>query len=98
MSDADIIAAAVGRWHRAGELPTDGEARVAASQWHGGQATALYSFASTGAITDALSLEVAQEILRQPDYQQAPELLMLQAYIASHGNRGPVEGWHTLWG
>jgi hypothetical protein len=57
MSDQDIIRAASRRWQSRQDI-TDGQARVIASQWHGGQTSALCVLATSGAITDGAMAEV----------------------------------------
>lgn len=103
-SDQDIVDAAVAE-HHAGHPITDGQARVIASQWHGGQFSALYTFASSGATVlwdddwqseDPLARirgEITQDL--NPEH---PELEALLAYVERVGARSPVEGWSTLWG
>jgi hypothetical protein len=39
-----------------------GEARIIASEWHGGQTSALYAFSSSGAFVDGLQYEIEREI------------------------------------
>lgn len=83
-------------------------ARVIASWFHGGQASAFYSFVSTGAIDrERLTDEYVMT------YQETEELSfdrlaldVLGTYwlhadgVDENGNRGPVAGWHeaTKWG
>ena len=40
----------------------ESEARLIASQWHGGQFSALYAFSSSGTILDALEGEITGEL------------------------------------
>lgn len=74
------------------------QAKVIASQWHGGQASALYSFASTGAINDeAIRGELYQTLKDQKPFSQ--DDLALQAltnFIISRGSRGPQSEWPLL--
>ena len=104
MSDQSIIDHAVER-HQAGEIISDLEARVIANAWHGGQFTALYSFASTGTISpvsdDYLGSEVEDEIERElevcaPLDLSHHELEALLAYVRSKGPRSAPEGWTNL--
>lgn len=105
MSDSEIVAAAVAQWQQ-GHPITDGQARVIASQWHGGQTSALYSFASTGTIdaeTDDTASRLVWEITREIDavgalVAESEGLEALRAYVAQHGARGPVDGWAQVWG
>ncbi len=81
---------------------TDGKARRIAMEWHGGQSSLLYSFGSCGAIVDLerLSREIeynARNIAVDSPDTERNELLALDAYVRSIGERGPVSGWATLW-
>jgi len=83
---------------------TDTEARRIADQWHGGGGTALYAFASTGAIDTARSghfiyREITETIDTERRSQQGiatDDLRSLIEYIDYHGPRGPVPGWNNL--
>ncbi len=92
-----------------GWITSDGEARVIASHWHGGQKSALYSFMSTGntagldGTTDELMAEIESEVIRleteEPNRtfdMDALWALLRCVYLV--GNRGPIDGWHRLWG
>lgn len=70
---------------------SDGKARRLASEWHGGQWTAIYSFASSGAISPGLLTEINREITDETDRQQ------LATYVFAHGYRDLVPGWSNLW-
>ncbi len=89
---------------------SDGRARRIASDWHGGQGSALYMFASTGATRD--KRYTVEDVRIAIEYQLLPhivadserhwphageELRELYAYVKSVGNRGPVEGWSDHW-
>lgn len=78
----------------------DAAARMIASQYHGGQTSALYSLTSAGAIdTDSLRREITSfyvdESMTVGDLRKLDHLAF---WIMAHGNRGPVEGWSELWG
>lgn len=77
---------------------TDTEARRIASSWHGGGGTALYAFASTGAIDTARAdHDIKNEIQTCYFYpDDMPGLRSLLAYVVHHGKRGPVPGWADL--
>lgn len=90
-TDEQVMFDVAADYSRYGTLPTDGEARVVASQWHGGQVSALYSLASCGAIRDDCADEIAFEFYKTG----ARELLALLAYVKAAGERGPVKGWAT---
>lgn len=98
-TDEQIMAAATERWQGTqNHVITNLEARVIASQWHGGQMSALYSFASCGAIRDDLSDECRYTFhTSYSDASDSPrELLALRDYVNFYGLRGPVEGWSQL--
>lgn len=57
------------------------EARAIAADWHGGQANALYAFASSGYISeDNLEWEIRRE-LKMPHLSGKAELRALLAYV-----------------
>ena len=78
MSDNDIVTEAVFRFVD-GEDITEGEARLIASQWHGGQNSALYAFSSTGTIREDLEDEIAAKL----PWDQM-EVRALLAYVQEH--------------
>lgn len=59
-----------------GETISEGEARLIASQWHGGQACPLYAFASSGTILP----DLADEITSQLPWEKL-EVQALHAYV-----------------
>ncbi|WP_241473815.1 hypothetical protein [Mycolicibacterium neoaurum] len=76
-------------------------ARVIASQIHGGQGSELYSFTSTGRITNELlrELEIEFEAAAE-DEPLSRKIAHLSAYIAKRWvaeDRDAVKGWHQLW-
>lgn len=75
---------------------TDAAARVIASQWHGGQASDLYSFVSTGAISDGVQIELARAIA-EADEDDRDRLAALSRYLMNREDTGAVDGWHDLW-
>lgn len=88
---------------------SDGTARRIAAEWHGGQTTALCSFATTGMIDDRVQIEVDAEIkhLEQvvptagdwaADHgSNLADLMCLAAYLENAGHRTPVAGWSRVW-
>lgn len=56
------------------------EARAIAADWHGGQTSALYVFASTSHISNNLEWEIRQE-LKMPHLSGKGELRALLAYV-----------------
>lgn len=72
-------------------------ARAIAVQLHGGQSSALYALASSGALIDGLADEL--DALRD-DTSNAPELWLdvLDDYLESRTDEpGPIRGWSRLW-
>jgi hypothetical protein len=77
---------------------SDGQARRIASEWHGGMGSALYSFASSGAVNfEWIMLEIRCELLNIEDETQRRELLALGKYVRSAGCRHKQEGWCRIW-
>lgn len=83
---------------------TDTQARKIASEWHGGQFTALYALSSSGAIDhnqealDPKASPILAEITdcKPEDDQSTGDLIGLLAYVIQNGPRGPVAGWSKL--
>lgn len=81
---------------------TDATARVIASQLHGGQASDLYVFASTGYIRDTLMREIEHLAEEFDEYDPSQRRIAhLAAYLAQRisqpRGRQPVKGWSELW-
>ena len=94
-TDDEAIQDDITRAYAANVVIPDATARAIASQYHGGQATALYAFTSTGAITTDLLTEVYAEL---GDATNRTHLRALTDYIIDYGStRGPVPGWSRLW-
>lgn len=101
-ADAAILAAAVKRREEGARI-THLQARVIANAWHGGQGTALYAFASSGAIISDANYPEYTPLLDEISAEQAVqdgthwrELDALRAYVAHHGPRGAQPGWSEL--
>lgn len=58
------------------------QARKVASDWHGGQSSALYSFASTGRLFKPLNDYLFEILDNRKDGDIAPELAELSAFLA----------------
>lgn len=80
---------------------SDGCARVIASWFHGGQASAGYAFTSTGAITTEDPSDLWRELGGREYADQRPwmraVLDCLGTYLLNRADRGPVAGWSNLW-
>lgn len=77
---------------RDGRPIDDRTARYIAGQLHGGQASALYALASSGAILPEVFGEMDRDRTEQPA-QVRVWLASLTVYAASRGESGPVAGW-----
>jgi hypothetical protein len=93
MSDDETVAEIMAE--NSGELDDRG-ARIVASWWHGGQTTALYSFASTGTITEDLDWEIGKCDTGNLAASDLFTLAALARYVETRGERGPREGWSEL--
>ena len=83
---------------------SNGKARRIASEWHGEQSSPLYSFASTGTISqpylDREMTQCGQMMNDHPENytdEHRAEFTELDTYILNHGERGPVAGWSAGW-
>jgi hypothetical protein len=78
---------------------TDGQARTIASDWHGGQASALYALASSGAIPDveAVRREISTDLATVDVGKERRPLLALDTYVREAGQRDRQPGWASLW-
>lgn len=99
-TDDDIITQAVADASNYDAIISHAVARMIASQWHSGQRSALYSFASCGAIAGpALESAITNEMNAADKESDIEALRALWSYVQVHGpKRGPVAGWSSLWG
>jgi hypothetical protein len=108
MSDSDMINREVSAAESEGREISDACARMIASQYHAGSASVSYSFASSGAISDATAvyrdcfyLPSGTAVYLSPAGKRAADFLgryLIAAVRASEtSSRGPVEGWSALW-
>lgn len=81
---------------------TNEEARATAYEWHGGQWSPLYAFASSGLVKDPIALH--NEIVfcsRTTDATDKKELKNLLAYVALHVKKTPTgakwQHYHAPW-
>lgn len=102
--DEERIHLAIAEWRERGSVGTIDHttARIIASRYHGGQASALYSFQSTGRIDlDALQGEMLRNVTEFiADAEAQEELEALALYFGAEGEREAVPYWHesTAWG
>jgi hypothetical protein len=98
--DDAFLEAALAEAERTGSTIQNVAARMIASQFHGGQASALYSLASSGAIDLEPLVDEYCEVYLGEDTTEADKqkLHHLGRYVLEYGNRGPVAGWSELWG
>lgn len=97
-SDYEIIRSGLLAAELEGRVIDDGTARRLAMQLHGGQATAMYSLGSCGAINqEDLAWEMVRDMHSIP---RGDELRLwyddLASYCIEKGDRGPQEGWYRL--
>ena len=79
-------------------LISDGQTRRIASEWHGGMSSALYSLASSGAVDlDRVRDEISHELLKLDVGEVRRELLALDKYARTAGERTAVAEWFRLW-
>ncbi|SDM98584.1 hypothetical protein SAMN04488074_1312 [Lentzea albidocapillata subsp. violacea] len=77
---------------------SDGLARRIASDWHGGMSSALYSLASSGAVDlDRARDEISCELQSLDAGEIRRELLALDKYVRTAGERTAVAEWFRLW-
>lgn len=104
-SDDDLIEGEITLCEDMESLISSACARMIASQYHSGQASDLYSFASTGFISDTLldtinrEFEAIEEVPpgRSPERHKLSHLAMYVAERKSRGDVAAVEGWSNLW-
>ncbi|MGH3903839.1 MAG: antirestriction protein ArdA [Pseudonocardiaceae bacterium] len=96
LSDEQRIQRGIADARSEGRPIDDATARRIASQLHGGQDSALYALASSGAILDRLEREIAEAVQDLPPARDS-WIDALLAYAEWRGeDRGPREGWATL--
>ncbi|MFN3008199.1 hypothetical protein [Mycolicibacterium wolinskyi] len=101
LTDDELIAQSLDFFEDVEAVIDDATSRMIASQFHSGQASDLYSFASTGSISDDLLSEINrtyEEFKDQPPEQR--KLAHLALYIADRRSRGDVAAdpdWSGLW-
>jgi antirestriction protein len=72
-------------------------ARAIAAQLHGGQASALYVLASSGALVEGLGYELDAWRTDDTPVEVEPWLDALSEYLDSRDDPNPIDGWHQLW-
>ncbi len=90
--DERVIREGIERALRDGSEIDDRTARYIASQLHEGQASALYSLASSGAIAEEVHAELTRDFDQQPD-QVRNWINWLGTYCLNREWKGPVTGW-----
>mgnify|MGYP000389146669 CR=1 FL=1 len=100
-TDDELIAAEINTSIEMEEAISPAAARMIASQFHGGQASDLYSFASTGYISETLRDDINRTYAEFQDQPQEQEKIgALSVYVAlrwAAGDRDAKEGWSELW-
>ena len=90
--DERVIREGIEHALRDGTEIDDRTARYIAAQLHDGQASALYSLASTGAIAEEVHAELTRDFHQQPD-QVKNWVNWLGTYCLNREWKGPVTGW-----
>ncbi|MCA1708595.1 MAG: hypothetical protein LC808_37075, partial [Actinobacteria bacterium] len=72
-------------------------ARCIAAQLHGGQISALYTLASSGAVVDGLAGELESWRTDDTRVEVEPWLDALDEYLGDREDRSPIGGWSQLW-
>jgi hypothetical protein len=101
MDDLDKIHSEVAAAEHEGRGISDACARMIASQWHSGQGTPGYSFASTGAIPNDPTLVFwdlfGPSTVANSSRADRRAMNALGTYLRNAGPRGPVAGWSDKW-
>jgi len=71
--------------------------RCIAAQLHGGQTSALYALASSGAVVEGLRGELNSWRQDETPVEVEPWLDALDEYLGSREDAGPVDGWSQFW-
>ncbi|MET8957046.1 hypothetical protein [Streptomyces sp. NPDC004533] len=96
MGDWDIIRAELDAAECEQRTISDLAARVIATQFHGGQSSALYALSSTGAITDGWDSEIRSATSQIHEYQERRALGALGTYCTRRRDKGPQPSWSAL--
>lgn len=96
MGDLDIIGTELDAAEREQRTISDLAARVIATQFHGGQSSALYALSSTGAITDGWDSEIRAATTDSDEYQEHRALNALAAYCEHRRDKGSQPNWSAL--
>lgn len=96
-SDEAAIQYAVDAAETERRLIDDACARRIAGQFHSGQASSLYSLASTGAIkAPDLVTEILEQFIAAETDTERGWVEHLASYVAYAGPRDPIPGWYRL--
>lgn len=77
---------------------SDGQARRIASDWHSGMSSALYSLVSSGAINlDRVRDEISRSLCQLDVGEVRRELLALDKYVRTAGERPAQRRWPHFW-
>lgn len=96
MGDWDIINTELDAAEREKRTVSDLVARVIATQFHGGQPSALYAFSSTGIIEDHLDDEIHAAIQDSNEDEERRALEALDTYCKGRSDKSRQAGWSTL--
>lgn len=96
MGDWDIIRAELDAAEREQRAISDLAARVIATQFYGGQSSALYALSSTGAITEGWDNEIRIATRRSDESQERRALEALSAYCQRRRDKSRQPNWSAL--
>ncbi|MBL3668433.1 hypothetical protein JL475_21040 [Streptomyces sp. M2CJ-2] len=96
MGDWDIIRAELDAAEREQRTISDLAARVIATQFYGGQSSALYALSSTGTITDGWDSEIHTATTHSHEYRERRALEALAAYCKRRPDKGRRPNWSAL--
>jgi hypothetical protein len=96
MGDWDIIRAELDAAESEQRTISDLAARVIATQFHGGQSSALYALSSTGTITDGWDSEIRTVTTHSDDHQERRALEALATYCKRRQDKGRQPNWSAL--
>lgn len=72
----------------------DTTAQRIASDWHGGQSSALYALSSSGAIIDGCADEITDNIAEAVAQTEKRRLSNLLTYVQANGPRDAQPNWY----
>jgi hypothetical protein len=96
MGDWDLIRAELRAAEDEERAISDLAARVIATQFHGGQSSAMYAFSSTGIIEDHLDSEIHEAMRDSDEEEERRALEALDTYCKGRSDKSRQANWSTL--